>query len=564
MKLTDKPRQIAVPFASGTADKNTIPNNATQETKEKGKAAYDSGFPPLTMTAIAAGGIPPHGKDFNGLLNDITAAIRFSQAGGHYTFDSAFAQAIGGYAKGATVLSADGSKIWWNTVEANTTDPDGASAAGWKNLLADPNGLFLQKSQNLADLQNKAEGRKNLELGTAATKNVGTGSGNVMEMGTAGLGVGPIAKSDAYSNIAQFFRVNASSANKPPAVSGNVSAGVVCLPMDAAPSSGYVAVVGGNLAAYVGISQAEAGGITWARIYTDRFKPTAADVNAVAKTGDRMSGALGSTYTDTYRIVAGQYGTFWRNDGNALYLMLTNAGDQWGTFNNLRPFAVSTSDGSVNVGTSFSVNYTGYINKTGVYPYTNNGQNYNQSNGLHIQGSGDQYADIYYLETVGQYGTLSFHIHSGGIDAYPSFKNDGSLALNGTYPIITMSTGTRYHQDGNIWGSVWGGYLSNWLNNNTYGPQRPQPPVQVNTDAIGSLAFARLNPQNSRVGYGELVSGSNISPSGVTGYPAGGNWAALFAEGQLGGTWKCLGLCISDTDGGGNRHYGVSLFVRVS
>ncbi|HGE8502083.1 phage tail fiber protein [Serratia ureilytica] len=466
MKLTDKPRQIAVPFASGTADKNTIPNNATQETKEKGKAAYDSGFPPLTMTAIAAGGIPPHGKDFNGLLNDITAAIRFSQAGGHYTFDSAFAQAIGGYAKGATVLSADGSKIWWNTVEANTTDPDGASAAGWKNLLADPNGLFLQKSQNLADLQNKAEGRKNLELGTAATKNVGTGSGNVMEMGTAGLGVGPIAKSDAYSNIAQFFRVNASSANKPPAVSGNVSAGVVCLPMDAAPSSGYVAVVGGNLAAYVGISQAEAGGITWARIYTDRFKPTAADVNAVAKTGDRMSGALGSTYTDTYRIVAGQYGTFWRNDGNALYLMLTNAGDQWGTFNNLRPLAVSTSDGSINVGTSFSVNYTGYINKLGVNPYTSNGQSFNQTNGLHIQGAGDQYGDIYYLETVGKYGSLSFHIHGGGLDAYPAFNNNGSLSLNGSWPAISNSAGTTWHPDGNVEGPQWGGYLSNWLNQN--------------------------------------------------------------------------------------------------
>lgn len=164
MKVTDKPRQIAVPFASGTADKNTIPNNATQETKEKGNAAYDSGFPPLTMTAIAAGGIPPHGKDFNGLLNDITVAIRFSQAGGHYTFDSTFASAIGGYPRGAMVLSSDGSKIWWNTVDANTTDPDGTSAAGWKNLLGDPNGLFLQKSQNLADLQNKGEARKNLDI----------------------------------------------------------------------------------------------------------------------------------------------------------------------------------------------------------------------------------------------------------------------------------------------------------------------------------------------------------------------------------------------------------------
>ncbi|EPZ0264988.1 hypothetical protein AN414_12150 [Serratia marcescens] len=46
------------------------------------------------------------------------------------------------------------------------------------------------------------------------------------------------------------------------------------------------------MAAYVGISQAEAGGIPWARIYTDKFKPTVADINAVAKTGDTMTGQL--------------------------------------------------------------------------------------------------------------------------------------------------------------------------------------------------------------------------------------------------------------------------------
>ncbi|MNG64361.1 Tail fiber protein [compost metagenome] len=95
-----------------------------------------------------------------------------------------------------------------------------------------------------------------------------------------GLGLGPVAKTDAYSNIAQFYRVNNTSANKPPAVTGNVSAGVVCLPMDAAPSAGYFSVVGGSLAAYVGTSAAVAGGITWARIYTDKFKPTAADIKA--------------------------------------------------------------------------------------------------------------------------------------------------------------------------------------------------------------------------------------------------------------------------------------------
>lgn len=306
MKLTDKPRQIAVPFASGTADKNTIPNNATQETKEKGNAAYDSGFPPLTMTAIAAGGIPPHGKDFNGLLNDITVAIRFSQAGGQYTFDSAFAQAIGGYAKGAMVLSADGSKIWWNTVDANTTDPDGTSAAGWKNLLADPDGVFLQKAQNLADLQNKAEGRKNLELGTAATRNVGTGSGNVMEVGAFGLGVGSQHKADAYGTIAEFFRVNSSSANSP---SNNIY-GCVRLPIDGSPQSGYLAI-GGDQTAWLGLSNStQPGVVRWARMYTTLYKPSAADVG-LGKVGNFMAVQQGGGFNQSdNKIYIG-----WGNDG---------------------------------------------------------------------------------------------------------------------------------------------------------------------------------------------------------------------------------------------------------
>ncbi len=54
MKASDKPRQLAVPFAS-TGDKNRIPDKATQQTRESGNAAYDSGFPPTTMTAVSAG-----------------------------------------------------------------------------------------------------------------------------------------------------------------------------------------------------------------------------------------------------------------------------------------------------------------------------------------------------------------------------------------------------------------------------------------------------------------------------------------------------------------------------
>ncbi|EPM9222335.1 hypothetical protein ACTSNR_005022, partial [Salmonella enterica subsp. enterica serovar Newport] len=163
MKLNDKPRQLAVPFAS-TGDKNNIPDKATQQTKESGNAAYDSGFPPVTMTPISAGGIPPHGKDFNGLMHDITAAIRYVQAGGLYTYNAGFAGAIGGYAKDAILAGVSTTAVWLNTIDDNLTDPEGADSAGWVNLLADPLELFLWQKNNLSDLQNKGTARDNLQV----------------------------------------------------------------------------------------------------------------------------------------------------------------------------------------------------------------------------------------------------------------------------------------------------------------------------------------------------------------------------------------------------------------
>ncbi|EBP3773672.1 tail fiber protein [Salmonella enterica] len=163
MKLNDKPRQLAVPFAS-TGDKNNIPDKATQQTKESGNAAYDSGFPPVTMTPISAGGIPPHGKDFNGLMHDITAAIRYVQAGGLYTYNADFAGAIGGYAKDAILAGVATTAVWLNTIDDNLTDPEGDDSAGWVNLLADPLKLFLWQKNNLSDLQNKGTARDNLQV----------------------------------------------------------------------------------------------------------------------------------------------------------------------------------------------------------------------------------------------------------------------------------------------------------------------------------------------------------------------------------------------------------------
>lgn len=133
MQLTNTPGKLVLPFANAGA-KNTIPK-ASQIGITAGAASLVDGFPPLTRTPIAAGGVPPSGLDMNGILFQLSAILRWANAGGGYAYDAAFAtdSNVGGYPKGARIMRSDGLGYWFNTVENNTTDPEaaGAAAAGW-------------------------------------------------------------------------------------------------------------------------------------------------------------------------------------------------------------------------------------------------------------------------------------------------------------------------------------------------------------------------------------------------------------------------------------------------
>jgi hypothetical protein len=76
------------------------------------------------MTPVSAGGVPPDGMDFNGILFTLSDAIRYQQAGGNFVFDSAFATSVGGYPIGAIVQSADFSGFWISTSANNTANPE--------------------------------------------------------------------------------------------------------------------------------------------------------------------------------------------------------------------------------------------------------------------------------------------------------------------------------------------------------------------------------------------------------------------------------------------------------
>lgn len=122
---------MPVPFAN-SGEKQTIPV-ASQVGISSGRASFTDGFPPLTRTPLTAGGTPPYGTDFNGILNAITSSIRWSNAGGAYSFDSDFSSSVGGYPKGALLSNSTNSGYWFNTTDANTANPENTNGTltGW-------------------------------------------------------------------------------------------------------------------------------------------------------------------------------------------------------------------------------------------------------------------------------------------------------------------------------------------------------------------------------------------------------------------------------------------------
>ncbi|WP_414499581.1 hypothetical protein [Zymobacter sp. IVIA_12111.31 C1] len=168
MKITDAPALITTPFAqNGT--RNDIP--ATGDGLGTGRASLATGFPDETMKPITAGGVPPFGADFNGILYALSNAARFYGAGGHYKFNADFASKIGGYPMGATVQASDNMGHWLNVVESNSTDPESGLSTGWLPL-ADHNGtatVTLTGNTTLTPLQ---AAKANLRFTGAPTGNV--------------------------------------------------------------------------------------------------------------------------------------------------------------------------------------------------------------------------------------------------------------------------------------------------------------------------------------------------------------------------------------------------------
>lgn len=130
MQSTPPPAKFPIPFANA-GSYNVIPTDS-QVGVTPGAASLSDGFPPLTMTPLASGGIAPDGPDMNGILRRITNNLLFIGAGTPATFDGDYAGAIGGYPLGAELSSRSTPGLRFiSLVENNADDPD-AGGPNWR------------------------------------------------------------------------------------------------------------------------------------------------------------------------------------------------------------------------------------------------------------------------------------------------------------------------------------------------------------------------------------------------------------------------------------------------
>lgn len=130
MKLNDIPKLMPVPFGVNG------PREELLEASPAGNrsASYADGFPPITMLLKQAGGLPPKGENMNQILFELANGQRWSNSGAGYKFNKAFSEAVGGYPKGAQLLSNDGTKVYVSTKDDNKTDFNTSPGPDWVTL----------------------------------------------------------------------------------------------------------------------------------------------------------------------------------------------------------------------------------------------------------------------------------------------------------------------------------------------------------------------------------------------------------------------------------------------
>ncbi|MGP3144140.1 hypothetical protein [Serratia bockelmannii] len=443
------------------------------------------------------------------------------------------------------------------------------------------------------------------DVGSVRSVNaIGPDAGGNVALPLYGLGMGPQHKDDAYSNIAQFYRVNGTSVSSP----GNGVYGVVSLPCDGGPSGSYLAIQANGIA-YIGWSNTPANGVLWTQVFTAKNPPTAAGINAAdvrnnfaARMGVSrvLTGNNAPTSAGVWSVENSSWaGTTWGSlicttnssdlsttPGNQKflhYLQITHeAGGKAGlrtainvngTFSgwdrvyttSYKPTAadvgavakagdtmtgqliapsVATTPGAIPWGAGpfseqlntqapfFQPNWQWPVTSGGVYVPIVKGVSTRQG-----QGYPTAVSFGYLLSGTPSFAQACIHAKGDNTDVNWRFDANGG---NFYCPGGVYAKDAIFHVDGNITGNIWGGYLSNWLNQNisnaqnnaqNWAYQNLVQGVRLSGRTVVADTGGRIDLPAGCVYTG--MSGSNYYPP---------NWAAYSAvQVLINGQWATIG-----------------------
>jgi hypothetical protein len=169
LQQSSTPPKFTIPWGNGAAPAYiTYPTpTPSQIGITNCRASLTDGFPPLTFVPTTAGGCPPYGADFNGVLKWITLWAQWQGAGATVVYDATLSSDIGGYPKGTVLQNASIASCYWlSTVDNNSSDPD-TGGANW--VSACPGGGIGGTSTGSATAQSVTVTAFNLQVGSIVT-----------------------------------------------------------------------------------------------------------------------------------------------------------------------------------------------------------------------------------------------------------------------------------------------------------------------------------------------------------------------------------------------------------
>lgn len=162
---------------------------------------------------------------------------------------------------------------------SSATNSTSEALAATPKAIKEVSDKSVKLSQNLADIPDKAVARNNLGLGAVAVKNAAGIKGDVLLVGDFGLGVTATHKDVAMTRKAEIYRVTGAASDAP---TSSGPSGIISLPQDGTPNTGYLAVSSDGRA-WVGEAATQATGVVWEQLYSSRHKPSTDDIGALAR-----------------------------------------------------------------------------------------------------------------------------------------------------------------------------------------------------------------------------------------------------------------------------------------